>query len=54
MLAGKPYTHDGITEYGGLPPMFIQPKSHNSGKRRMPDSEYQALIDKFVALQKKK
>ena len=53
MLAGEPYTHDGITEFDGLPPMFIQPDSQDSGERRIPDSEYQALIDKFVEAQKK-
>ena len=53
MLAGEPYTHDGITEYGGLPPMFPESNTSDSGERRMPDSEYQALIDKFVEGQKK-
>lgn len=47
MLAGKPYTHEGMTEYGGLPPMSPIP---NVTGKRVPDDEYKKLIDKFMKM----
>lgn len=52
MLAGKPYTHDGLTEFDGLPPMDPHPRT--SGKPRMSDKDYQALIDEFERRQNNK
>ncbi|GAK48671.1 hypothetical protein LOSG293_460090 [Secundilactobacillus oryzae JCM 18671] len=45
MLASEPYTHDGVTEYGGLPP--ISPVPQTTGKNRMSKKAFQTLICDF-------
>lgn len=45
MLKGEPYTHEGMTEYDGLPPMSPHPIVTGE---RVDRTEYHKMVEDFV------
>lgn len=55
MLAGEAYSHDGMTEYGGLPPMSPHPNVKPGSKMNLQKvKKHQELVKKFLESQKDK
>lgn len=54
MLANNPYSHDGMTEYGGLSPMSPRPNVKPGKKMdREKIRKHQELVRKFAENQDK-